>query len=429
ECVCAAFQSTSGSSVANGHRADVGTSSITRRPFYVVCDYGSVDALCEADAVRPDSPRKRRKLNKADDYGDGKLQAEEALADAVTTGEEHYACKHKRSGTSTDNFVTPQLDNFVTPQLPCCKLPFQVVSLRLPDVIGPFDDTGRLWAYWLWLHSGEPILVSDRDAAQPLAVVFSGDVARFIEGLLSLETTTKKGGSFEPEDRSRDHLQSTSSPKQESSRLMGREKFTRTSSLKDDIRAVNLGCTSQPYLQDHLQTLRKCITRRLNKELGARGVANTDKNGSNISSIAAAVSSTYIAPVREAHEASQASKNYKPDEPRPRATPQFLPSVNRMVPLDFSRLREEFDWFQPTLLPEVYAQCDAFFQKAVEKYPSELRHAFRKLPRRVRDKLLVNAPFLKDLAADLASSSDDSTSSSSHSETTSEDETEVKKGI
>lgn len=31
----------------------------------------------------------------------------------------------------------------------------KAVVLRLPDVIGPFDSTHRLWAYWHWLRVAE----------------------------------------------------------------------------------------------------------------------------------------------------------------------------------------------------------------------------------------------------------------------------------
>ena len=37
--------------------------------------------------------------------------------------------------------------------------------LRLPDVIGPFDDSGRFWAYLLWLplHRDAPLQLDNGD--------------------------------------------------------------------------------------------------------------------------------------------------------------------------------------------------------------------------------------------------------------------------
>ena len=55
------------------------------------------------------------------------------------------------------------------------------LSLRLPDVIGPFDDTYRLWSYVHWLKSGIPVFVP-RDNT-PLAFVYSEDVVEFCLGI------------------------------------------------------------------------------------------------------------------------------------------------------------------------------------------------------------------------------------------------------
>ena len=103
---------------------------------------------------RPADAASRKRLKKADNYGDGKLEAEEALVEGL-------------KGTTS-----------------------RAVALRLPDVIGPFDDTMRLWAYWHWWHAGpdnlpqvRKTLKRPRDASAedpPLAFVFSRDVARFM---------------------------------------------------------------------------------------------------------------------------------------------------------------------------------------------------------------------------------------------------------
>ena len=57
-------------------------------------------------------------LKNADSYGHEKLQGEELLLKELPPGR-------------------------------------KAVVLRLPDVIGPFDSTHRLWAYWHWLRVGE----------------------------------------------------------------------------------------------------------------------------------------------------------------------------------------------------------------------------------------------------------------------------------
>ncbi|OEH77910.1 NAD dependent epimerase dehydratase family protein [Cyclospora cayetanensis] len=62
----------------------------------------------------------------------------------------------------------------------------QCVALRLADVIGPYDDTHRLWAYWWWCkYSGvSPILVPEGGDSQPLNFTFSADVADVVTLLM-----------------------------------------------------------------------------------------------------------------------------------------------------------------------------------------------------------------------------------------------------
>ena len=53
--------------------------------------------------------------------------------------------------------------------------------LRLPDVIGPRDPTGRYWATLLWAQSKQPLLFPTTSAgAQVVSVVFSEDVASWL---------------------------------------------------------------------------------------------------------------------------------------------------------------------------------------------------------------------------------------------------------
>ncbi len=58
--------------------------------------------------------------------------------------------------------------------------------LRLPDVIGPFDNTERFWATLEWIKaSGKyPIPLSREDEERKLAFVYSRDVCRFILQLI-----------------------------------------------------------------------------------------------------------------------------------------------------------------------------------------------------------------------------------------------------
>ena len=122
--------------------------------------------VSENCSQRPADLATRSKLRKADGYGDGKLEAEEALA----------------AGLAENS---------------------RAVALRLPDVLGPYDDTFRLWAYWHWWNAGEenrPEVQkclkrpspdsTDVDSGPPLAFVFSRDVARFLLHLIGRNSGT-----------------------------------------------------------------------------------------------------------------------------------------------------------------------------------------------------------------------------------------------
>eukprot|EP00931_Biecheleriopsis_adriatica_P005622 TRINITY_DN107116_c0_g1_i1.p1 TRINITY_DN107116_c0_g1~~TRINITY_DN107116_c0_g1_i1.p1 ORF type:complete len:425 (-),score=112.19 TRINITY_DN107116_c0_g1_i1:21-1247(-) len=125
---------------------------------------GGEVCVVEEDGVRPADKEMQEQVNRKDSYGHGKLEGEEVLRKGLPEG--------------------------------CRSL-----VLRLPDVIGPYDATYRLWAYWHWLRAGEegasPPQVqsykrqratSDDEVPVPknpkLSVVYSRDVARFIVSLL-----------------------------------------------------------------------------------------------------------------------------------------------------------------------------------------------------------------------------------------------------
>ncbi|KAL8275378.1 hypothetical protein Esti_000700 [Eimeria stiedai] len=103
--------------------------------------------VVEEHARRPADKQKAWVLNQKDSYAHHKLKCEEHLR--------QFAAEFKRP----------------------------VVALRLADVIGPFDDTHRLWAYWWWCRYSNvlsPVLVDDDGASQPLNFTFTGDVAAVV---------------------------------------------------------------------------------------------------------------------------------------------------------------------------------------------------------------------------------------------------------
>lgn len=63
---------------------------------------------------------------------------------------------------------------------------FPYLSLILPDVIGPYDDTGRYWAYLKWVErcEKEPIEIDQDSEEKKCSLVFSSDVVRLIESVI-----------------------------------------------------------------------------------------------------------------------------------------------------------------------------------------------------------------------------------------------------
>ena len=80
--------------------------------------------------------------------------------------------------------VTPSRDEYGWNKLLCEKYLYEnkgeycrPIFLRLPDVLGTYDDTLRLWALWLWIESGFPMKLENPKqivsfcAAEDVAVV------------------------------------------------------------------------------------------------------------------------------------------------------------------------------------------------------------------------------------------------------------------
>ncbi|KAL8438446.1 hypothetical protein Efla_002196 [Eimeria flavescens] len=115
----------------------------------------------EEMARRPADRQKAKVLQKMDSYAHEKLKCEELLSE--------FAAERKQ----------------------------RVVALRLADVIGPYDDTHRLWSYWWWCqYSGvSPVLMDEDGEKQPLNFTFTQDVAAAICVLLQQTEKLQQQGS------------------------------------------------------------------------------------------------------------------------------------------------------------------------------------------------------------------------------------------
>ena len=120
---------------------------ISSDSVYEVCQKAQEDSR-ETDSIRPTDSAESEKLNKADSYGHNKLACEEVLEDLYKVHSFNY------------------------------------ISLRLPDVIGPRDNTNRFWYYFIWtlIHRevGFPLMIPTWLANQRLSFVYSLDIATII---------------------------------------------------------------------------------------------------------------------------------------------------------------------------------------------------------------------------------------------------------
>ncbi|KAL3878315.1 hypothetical protein ACJMK2_030678 [Sinanodonta woodiana] len=118
---------------------------ISSDSVYEVCNKTHSELTREEDAVRPHDLDVQQKLNSQESYGHGKLEAEEEL------------------------------------QRQCAKTGVLYITLRLPDVVGPRDNTRRWWLYQLWIqlrgYLERPISVPDNLWDRPLSFVYADDVA------------------------------------------------------------------------------------------------------------------------------------------------------------------------------------------------------------------------------------------------------------
>lgn len=121
---------------------------------YEVCDKTHSGPTTEEDAVRPKSPKKRLQLKREEKYAHDKLACEEVLQE-----------QRKEGG-------------------------FPYVALRLPDVIGPRDNSFRFWTYQLWIRIHKdihyPVHMPEGVADDKFSLVHVEDAAKAIERVLEV---------------------------------------------------------------------------------------------------------------------------------------------------------------------------------------------------------------------------------------------------
>ena len=121
---------------------------ISTDSVYEVCDKDHKGPTKEEDAVRPKNRGKRLTMKRQEKYGHEKLACEEELR------------VQRQAGG------------------------FPYVALRLPDVIGPRDNSMRFWTYQLWVQThkaiAHPVHLPDAVAETKFSLVHVEDVAKAI---------------------------------------------------------------------------------------------------------------------------------------------------------------------------------------------------------------------------------------------------------
>ena len=125
---------------------------ISTDSIYEVCDKTHSGPTTEEDAVRPKSPKKRLQLKREEKYAHDKLACEEVLQE-----------QRKEGG-------------------------FPYVALRLPDVIGPRDNSFRFWTYQLWIRIHKeihhPVHMPSGVSDTKFSLIHVEDAAKAIEKVL-----------------------------------------------------------------------------------------------------------------------------------------------------------------------------------------------------------------------------------------------------
>ena len=72
------------------------------------------------------------------------------------------------------------------------------INLRLPDVLGPFDNTNRYWCLLEWIKQSKkhPLEVNAKDKLSKLSFVYSKDVAQLIHNLIATRESVDKYRSY-----------------------------------------------------------------------------------------------------------------------------------------------------------------------------------------------------------------------------------------
>lgn len=133
---------------------------ISSDSVYEVCEKQHGGYTRETDAMRPGDESIRRALKRRDRYGHKKLRGEEALKELRQSGSD-----------------------------------MAYIILRLADVIGPMDATGRCWHLQLWLKLAHLLHIPVLPASlrqRSLSLVYVKDVASMLVNIVYMDASHRQ---------------------------------------------------------------------------------------------------------------------------------------------------------------------------------------------------------------------------------------------
>ena len=137
-------------------------------------DTKNYDLISEDKAVMCQDKYKRNKIKKIDEYGYNKLKCEILIRDIFKN--KFFTEKYEKENKLYKNNFQNKIDFSNKKYL----------FIRLPDVIGPFDESYRIWCYLEWIKYShiQPIEFEKVDIVRKLSFVSRDDVNHTILNII-----------------------------------------------------------------------------------------------------------------------------------------------------------------------------------------------------------------------------------------------------
>mmetsp|Transcript_12345 Transcript_12345/g.18415 ORF Transcript_12345/g.18415 Transcript_12345/m.18415 type:complete len:367 (+) Transcript_12345:480-1580(+) len=297
--------------------------------------------LVEEDAKRPETKELYDKFKRKDKYGHKKLKCEEYLDR-----------KSKELG-------------------------FSFASLRLCDVVGPYDDTSRFWSTYLWQkYAPDVAILESKSLDEKISITFSHDAVNSV--LFSLRMLSPSPSvpfpSLKSTQSSNSPIVSQSSPSSVRKSFPSSSKSDRMSDQPRSI-IVNIACHETITLRDFLTKIKRFAC---NRSRSSSLITSTMPLKSGNQSLLKSLSTNEkLDPKALANSIITASAS------RGGIEFPYYPSVTR-GPVSCAHAISMSLRLEKNVDSGVQTVCE-FFNTAEKEYGKELQAAVKNLPRTIRN--------------------------------------------